>query len=119
VKLLVDLSTKSKMVPTTRDNLSSSLPLSAFDHSDMQRNSLVLKNTEYVLVVSQYSQKEEFNFTIKTYSPVKITLSELPPLIPTEAIQISRYLKVNYFFFFFGKSLRLNALCFIFFFFFC
>ncbi|XP_053992317.1 uncharacterized protein LOC128883708 isoform X2 [Hylaeus volcanicus] len=93
MKLIVDLSSKSKIVPVTRDHLPSSLPLSSFDHSDKQRNSLVLKNTEYVLVVSQYSQKEEFNFTIKTYSPVKTTISELPPLIPTEALQISRYLK--------------------------
>lgn len=42
----------------------------------------VLRNIDYVLIVSQYSQKEEFNFTIKVFSHTHLSLYEIPPLLP-------------------------------------
>eukprot|EP00921_Rhytidocystis_pertsovi_P002899 GHVQ01004863.1.p1 GENE.GHVQ01004863.1~~GHVQ01004863.1.p1 ORF type:complete len:1054 (+),score=108.54 GHVQ01004863.1:196-3357(+) len=41
-----------------------------------------LHTLDYVLVVSQYSQKDEFNFTLKVYSHVNTSLRQLPPLVP-------------------------------------
>lgn len=56
----------------------------------------VLTSRKFVLVVSQYSQKDEFNFTIKVYSRVHTTLTQLPPLIPpTSGAWISCYRKVG------------------------
>ncbi|SOV24656.1 calpain [Plasmodium sp. DRC-Itaito] len=42
----------------------------------------VLRNVDYVLIVSQYSQKEEFNFTLKVFSHTHLSLYEIPPLFP-------------------------------------
>ncbi|CRG93981.1 calpain, putative [Plasmodium gallinaceum] len=42
----------------------------------------VLRNVDFVLIVSQYSQKEEFNFTLKVFSHTHLSLYELPPLMP-------------------------------------
>ncbi|GAW81633.1 hypothetical protein, conserved [Plasmodium gonderi] len=41
-----------------------------------------LRNIDFVLIVSQYSQKEEFNFTLKVFSHTHLSLYELPPLLP-------------------------------------
>ncbi|KAL8274106.1 hypothetical protein Esti_001948 [Eimeria stiedai] len=38
------------------------------------------KALNYVLVVSQYSQKDEFNFTMKVFSHIPASLDPLPPL---------------------------------------
>lgn len=54
----------------------------------------VFCNREFVLVVSQYSQKDEFNFTIKVYSRVHTTLTQLPSLISPNSGWISCYRKV-------------------------
>ncbi|KEP64547.1 UNVERIFIED_CONTAM: calpain family cysteine protease domain-containing protein [Hammondia hammondi] len=48
----------------------------------------LLDASEFVLVVSQYSQKDEFNFTIKVYGHVHSCLTQLPPLLPTDAQSI-------------------------------
>ncbi|SBT36950.1 calpain, putative (Pcalp) [Plasmodium ovale wallikeri] len=41
-----------------------------------------LRNLDFVIIVSQYSQKEEFNFTLKVFSHTHLSLYELPPLLP-------------------------------------
>ncbi|CBZ49585.1 hypothetical protein NCLIV_000790 [Neospora caninum Liverpool] len=48
----------------------------------------LLDASEFVLVVSQYSQKDEFNFTIKVYGHVHSSLTQLPPLLPPDAQSI-------------------------------
>ncbi|KJP87917.1 hypothetical protein AK88_02351 [Plasmodium fragile] len=42
----------------------------------------ILRIIDFVLIVSQYSQKEEFNFTLKVFSHTHLSLYELPPMLP-------------------------------------
>ncbi|WBY58823.1 calpain [Plasmodium yoelii yoelii] len=40
-----------------------------------------LRNVDFVLIVSQYSQKDEFNFTLKVFSHTHLSIYELPQLL--------------------------------------
>uniref|UniRef100_A0A0G4GVB9 Calpain catalytic domain-containing protein n=1 Tax=Chromera velia CCMP2878 TaxID=1169474 RepID=A0A0G4GVB9_9ALVE len=51
-----------------------------------------LKTLDFVLVVSQYSQKDEFSFTLKVFSHLHTVLRELPPAVPSAWAKQSRYL---------------------------
>ncbi|KMZ85948.1 hypothetical protein PVBG_03413 [Plasmodium vivax Brazil I] len=42
----------------------------------------ILRIVDFVLIVSQYSQKEEFNFTLKVFSHTHLSIYELPPMLP-------------------------------------
>ncbi|PHJ20197.1 calpain family cysteine protease domain-containing protein, partial [Cystoisospora suis] len=57
-------------------------------------SSHLLDATDYVLVVSQYSQKDEFNFTIKVYGHIQLNLTQLPPLLPPDTQSV--YFKGNW-----------------------
>lgn len=108
VKLVLDLSpqkaspflSEPKTSPNKKVPLSLGLRSAETNTNDQNENNdddyrpTVLRDSRYVLVVSQYSQKEEFNFTIKAYSSIRTTLTQLPPLIPPESSSTSRYLKV-------------------------
>ncbi|CAD2108963.1 calpain, putative [Plasmodium vinckei petteri] len=41
----------------------------------------ILRNVDFVLIVSQYSQKDEFNFTLKVFSHTHLSIYELPQLL--------------------------------------
>ncbi|CRH00735.1 calpain, putative [Plasmodium relictum] len=51
-------------------------------NSSLDSEQEFLRNVDFVLIVSQYSQKEEFNFTLKVFSHTHLSLYELPPLLP-------------------------------------
>ncbi|SBT79531.1 calpain, putative [Plasmodium malariae] len=50
-------------------------------NSSIDSEQEIMRNIDFVLIVSQYSQKEEFNFTLKVFSHTHLSIYELPPLL--------------------------------------
>ncbi|ANQ08893.1 Uncharacterized protein PCOAH_00032680 [Plasmodium coatneyi] len=65
---------------SNNDNVNVNANASANTSGESQQE--ILRIVDFVLIVSQYSQKEEFNFTLKVFSHTHLSIYELPPMLP-------------------------------------